>query len=285
MNETTETVETYKRKPYAVYKPKEYHINYKKLGMNLKKSDLYKMGILYSPNDLEYPERWDYIKDFECDEITNSFRYLISTYGRIYDTKKGKMVRQTNESKTKNGQYKSCTLRINDDKDLGSKRYAVHRLVAMTFLPEEAYGKDLFPNHKDGIPYHNYPWNLEWLTPSENYIHALRTGLKRELKGEDRYNAKWTENEINYICGLMAEGHKATYIYNDLLEKLDNDPKVQYERVRTLYKHIKHKTHWYHIAQKYNIDFTKNDYSKEQASVNKLFTKRFEELEERKKAS
>jgi hypothetical protein len=40
-----------------------------------------------------------------------------------------------------------------------------------------------------------------------------------------------------------------------------------YERVRTLYKHIIHQTHWTHISKDYNIDFTRYNYAKESASI------------------
>lgn len=51
----------------------------------------------------------------------------------------------------------------------------VHRLVAMTYVPQIA-GKP-FVNHKDGNKLNNEPDNLEWVTCKENVQHAYRHGL------------------------------------------------------------------------------------------------------------
>lgn len=60
----------------------------------------------------------------------------------------------------------------------GEKRHycSVHRLVAEAFLPK-LEGKTII-NHKDGNKQNNKVENLEWVTYSENTIHALRHGLR-----------------------------------------------------------------------------------------------------------
>lgn len=67
----------------------------------------------------------------------------------------------------------------------GSTRH-VHRLVALHFLPK-VDGKE-FVNHIDGNKLNNHFSNLEWVTKSENSIHAIETGLvvkPRRLNEED----------------------------------------------------------------------------------------------------
>ena len=56
-----------------------------------------------------------------------------------------------------------------------SKRYLVHRLVAMLYVPNPN-NLDVV-NHKDGNKRNNNADNLEWVTTSENLKHAFRIGL------------------------------------------------------------------------------------------------------------
>lgn len=60
-------------------------------------------------------------------------------------------------------------------KDGTKKIYMVHRLVALTFLPNPNNKPEV--NHKDGNKRNNKLENLEWVTTSENKLHAIRTGL------------------------------------------------------------------------------------------------------------
>jgi len=67
----------------------------------------------------------------------------------------------------------------------GNKRrdFVVHRLVAYTYC--EGYAEDLVVNHVDGIKTNNHADNLVWVTPRENSIHSIDTGLqKRKLTPE-----------------------------------------------------------------------------------------------------
>lgn len=61
------------------------------------------------------------------------------------------------------------------DKDGCCKNWSVHRLVAITFLPNPDNKCQV--NHIDGDTSNNYVDNLEWATASENMQHAKRTGL------------------------------------------------------------------------------------------------------------
>lgn len=73
-------------------------------------------------------------------------------------------------------------------KTIGYGELHIHRLLALTFLPTTETPKKLFVNHKDGIKTNLNLGNLEWVTPSENSLHAYRTGLRndnREVSSRD----------------------------------------------------------------------------------------------------
>ena len=54
-------------------------------------------------------------------------------------------------------------------------RESLHRLVATAFHGQH---DDLVVNHKDGDKMNNIPKNLEFVTYSQNTIHAYDTGLR-----------------------------------------------------------------------------------------------------------
>lgn len=69
----------------------------------------------------------------------------------------------------------------------------IHRLVAETFIPNPDGKPEV--NHKDGNRAHNSVDNLEWVTSSENSLHAYRTGLAKSknckpIVGENKITHK-----------------------------------------------------------------------------------------------
>lgn len=56
------------------------------------------------------------------------------------------------------------------------KRFFVHHLVAKHFC--DGYKDGLVVNHKDGNKLNNCAENLEWVTRSENDLHAFKLGLR-----------------------------------------------------------------------------------------------------------
>lgn len=57
------------------------------------------------------------------------------------------------------------------------KRVSVHRVVASAFLDADSHRAHI--NHKNGNKADNRAENLEWVTPSENALHAIQLGLYR----------------------------------------------------------------------------------------------------------
>ena len=65
------------------------------------------------------------------------------------------------------------------------KRYLVHRIVAIAFLPNPL--NKAYVNHIDGNKQNSNLENLEWSTPTENSIHAHKHGLANVARGERQH--------------------------------------------------------------------------------------------------
>lgn len=92
--------------------------------------------------------------------------YCITNDGKVYSKKRNKFLRITYQYK-----YPSVQLCINGKVITRT----IHRLMALTFLPS-INGKN-YVNHIDGNKFNNNLNNLEWVTPSENQLHAIKNGL------------------------------------------------------------------------------------------------------------
>lgn len=76
----------------------------------------------------------------------------------------------------------------------------VHMLVANTFINKPNSIAKLVVNHKDGNKWNNTVDNLEWVSYSQNNVHAYNTGLKQ--RGHGFYNAILTEEDVQEIRKL-----------------------------------------------------------------------------------
>ena len=98
------------------------------------------------------------------------------------------------------------------------KHYFVHKLVCMAFHPIEGKNnyddyKDLQVNHKDGNTINNNADNLEWVTRSENMIHAYSTGLNNKVRNVIQYeNIEGKEGKIIEEYISVAEASRKTGI-------------------------------------------------------------------------
>lgn len=92
-------------------------------------------------------------------------------------------------SKGRSGYY-GVSLMKNDKK----KRIEIHRLIAITFIPNPADKPQV--NHKDGDKLNNRVSNLEWCTGSENCKHCLLNGLRKTARGVNKPNSRFTEQDV-----------------------------------------------------------------------------------------
>ena len=109
-------------------------------------------------------EEWKQIKD--------NPEYFISNFGRVWSAKSGKILIPHIRSKT------SPYLFVGFSYGYGNMKKAnIHRLVAEAFIPNPDGKEEV--NHIDGNKLNNVVDNLEWVTKSENALHAFRCGLRK----------------------------------------------------------------------------------------------------------
>lgn len=94
--------------------------------------------------------------------------YSISSNGQVRNDKTNYLLQPSSQ----NGYY-SVRLAIKPNE---GKHFRVNRLVAQAFIPNP--DNKPYVNHIDGNTFNNHVENLEWVTPSENSIHAYETGLR-----------------------------------------------------------------------------------------------------------
>ena len=109
-------------------------------------------------------EWYDLPKELELD------KYQISKCGKV----RNKITEYIFNKKPKTDGY----IEISMVSTNGRVTYYLHRLVAMTFIPNHKY-KELQVNHINSSRSDNRIENLEWVTPRENNIKIDRSNKKR----------------------------------------------------------------------------------------------------------
>jgi DNA-binding XRE family transcriptional regulator len=104
-----------------------------------------------------------------------------------------------------NPQIDKGYFRVNLYKNGKLKRIAVHRLVAIAFIPNQEEKPQV--NHINGIKTDNRLENLEWVTLSENMIHAYKENLLVR-KGEKHTQNKLSVSNVIEIRNLLSQGVK-----------------------------------------------------------------------------
>lgn len=146
---------------------------------------------------------WVFIPGYEFRYSINEFgviksrdRLAKSRWGTAF-VKNGKIMKQ------KINQDGYCSIKLYDSFG-NAKHCLVHRLVAITFIPNPENLPQV--NHKNNIKTDNRKVNLKWGTILSNSGEAAADGLYRPLKGSKVHNSKLVEAQILFIKNLYRDG-------------------------------------------------------------------------------
>lgn len=128
-------------------------------------------------------EIWKDIKNYEG-------VYQVSNQGNVRRLLSGG---RTKPLKNREGLYYTVSLSYSQYK----KTYAVHRLVAETFLLRKPWETEV--NHKDGNKHNNCVENLEWVTQQDNIKHATHV-LGNSPFGKPPRKCRCLDDEGNVIA-------------------------------------------------------------------------------------
>lgn len=130
-------------------------------------------------------------------------QYQINTEGQVKNSK-GKILSQ---SISNNGYY-----RVHLCRNGKAKWYAVHKLVAQTFIPNPLHLPEV--NHKDENKLNNNVDNLEWCDSKYNTNYGTRNKRISETKTNNTYNTKQVQCiETGMIYLSMKEAERQTGIF------------------------------------------------------------------------
>ena len=82
------------------------------------------------------------------------------------------------------------------------KSYQIHRLVAITYIPNPNGLPQV--NHKDGNSLNNHVSNLEWVTQSENMQHGIKLGLIDKMSGKQAATRSQNGKKTGAINGMKS---------------------------------------------------------------------------------
>ena len=132
--------------------------------------------------------------------------YSITSDGRVWSHPKGKNNKAGKWLSLDNsGRYPAVSLM----KDGQKKRHLVHRLVAEACVSNPDYLPQV--NHINGIRTDNSAENLEWVTASQNRIHAWATGLH---KTSDLHRASAREAGYGRRLFSMEQAEEIRSLYS-----------------------------------------------------------------------
>lgn len=138
-------------------------------------------------------EEWKDIKGFEN-------IYQISNLGRIKSLKRyGRREEKILTPVVGKRGYYTVSLWYKQN----GKTLTIHRLIAEHFIPNPENKREV--NHKDANKLNNSINNLEWVTPKENSIHAVRSINVRKFKHKRGASKYIYNNKITWVAEIRFD--------------------------------------------------------------------------------
>jgi hypothetical protein len=152
-------------------------------------------------------EEWRSIPEFEGYQVSSLGK--IRGIDRLKQGRSGLRLTRGQELKqisNKKG-YPEVRFRKN-----GTHTRLVHKLVASAFLVKSEGCTQI--NHINGVKTDNSVINLEWVTNSENQLHAYSLGLQPSRAGENNIKAKITDKDVTLLKQLYNSGKSVVEVSN-----------------------------------------------------------------------
>lgn len=145
--------------------------------------------------------------------------YQVSNLGRVKSLSRlknyGKVRAMSKEIILKHCVSGSRYCYVNLSNGVSQKIFPVHRLVANAFLVNPENKRTV--NHKDGIKTNNRVSNLEWMTHSENHLHAYRNNIRKKPQPPMGINSKYSKSVVQ----ILSNGDKVKWdCVSDITRKL-----------------------------------------------------------------
>ncbi len=208
-------------------------------------------------NSIHYIEKWDDIAEFEG-------LYQCSTFGRIKSFGRNGNGYQDRILKQRIDRYGYLTVGL--VKKQVKYYFTVHRIIAKTFLLNSEDKPQV--NHKKGIKTDNRVIELEWVTSSEDALHAHKIGLKSQVGEKNAYsvitndiaikifNSKGTHIKIGEKFGVsrhVVQNIKTGNAWVFLTGKKHSrkDKKLTKPQIICILESLEEKRY---LSEKYNID-------------------------------
>lgn len=165
--------------------------------------------------------------------------YAVSTEGRVYNMKTGKLRKLRSRPDGRHDVNLSFGSKDN------CKTFMVYRMVAETFLEGQCKEDNINAvDHVNGDCTNDSISNLEWVTHMENTKRAGQQGkMKKDLseKGENNSNHVYTEEQVRLACQLKSQGVSK--------REICEQSGIKYDYLDKIFNGLK----WSHISCEYNL--------------------------------